>query len=228
MQAGAPVLESRRAVSGGATATRAASAGGDALPRRAPCTPDTHQPKHTATDGRMGALPCYAPSTPMHAHTALTGRHSLIRLYIQERCCPGTATQTRTIACTHLHTYYGAHKHGMQALARATPRGRPRHLHCSSPRCWRRAVAASAPPQHARSRRHSASWSSRAGEQACGQRRGHSDKSGLGRRRRSPAQGTLHSGHAPAQAHCHRCSHGRPIWRAGVRSAHDLQLKSVL
>ena len=31
MQAGPPALESRRAVSGGATATRAASAGGDAL-----------------------------------------------------------------------------------------------------------------------------------------------------------------------------------------------------
>jgi hypothetical protein len=72
VQAGAPVLESRRAVSGGATATRAASAGGDALPRRAPCTPDTHQRKHTATGARMGALPCYAPSTPMHAHMALT------------------------------------------------------------------------------------------------------------------------------------------------------------
>ena len=89
---------------GGATATRAASAGGDALPRRAPCTPDTHQPKHTATDGRMGALPCYAASTPMHAHMALT----------------------RTIVCTHLHADYGAHKHGIQALARTPPR--QRHL----------------------------------------------------------------------------------------------------
>ena len=171
MQAGVPVLESRRAVSGGATATRAASAGGDALPRRAPCTPS---------------------------------------LYLAARCCPGTATQTRTIACTHLHAFYGAHKHGMQALARATPRGRPRHLPCSSPPRRRRAVAASAPPQHARTRRQSASWCTRTGEQACGQRRGHSDKSGLGRRRRSPAQGTLHSGHAPAQAHCNRGSHGRP------------------
>jgi hypothetical protein len=55
VQAGPPVLESRRAVSGGATATRAASAGGDALPRRAPCTPDTHQRKHTAAGGRVGA-----------------------------------------------------------------------------------------------------------------------------------------------------------------------------
>ena len=51
----------------------------------------------------------------------------------------------------------------------------------------RRAVAASAPPQHALQRRLGASWCSRPGEQACGQRRGHSDKSGLGRRRRSPA-----------------------------------------
>ncbi len=84
MQAGVPdILENRRAVSGGATATRAASAGGEALPRRAPCPPDTHQHKHTATGGRMGALPCYAPSTPMtpmHAHMALTGRHLRIRL----------------------------------------------------------------------------------------------------------------------------------------------------
>ena len=94
--------------------------------------------------------------------------------------------------------------------AMPTPAARPRHLQCSSPRCWRRAVAASAPPQHARNRRLGASWCSRSGEQACGQRRGHSDKSGLGRLRRSPAQGTLPSGHAPAQAHCNRCSHGRP------------------
>ncbi len=99
MQAGATVLESRRAVSGGATATRAASAGGDALPRRAPCTPDTHQRKHTATGGRMGALPCYAPSMPMHAHTALTARHSRIRLCIQERCCLGTVTDAHD--CVH-------------------------------------------------------------------------------------------------------------------------------
>ena len=65
VQAGPPVLESRRAVSGGDTAKRAASAGGDAL-SRSPCPPDTHQRKHTAAGGRMGALPCYAPST--HAH----------------------------------------------------------------------------------------------------------------------------------------------------------------
>ena len=175
VQAGAPALESRRAVSGGATATRAASAGGDALPRRAPCTPDTHQRKHTAAGGRMGALPCYAPSTPMHAHTALTARHSRIRLCIQERCCLGTATQTRTIACTHLHAYHGAHTHGMQALARTPPRRRPRHLPPPSPPRRRRAVAASAPPQHARTRRLGASWCSRTGEQACGQRRGNSD-----------------------------------------------------
>ena len=81
MQTGPPVLESRRAVSGGDTAKRAASAGGDAL-SRSPCPPDTHQRKHTAAGGRMGALPCYAPSTPMHAHMALTGRHSRICLCI--------------------------------------------------------------------------------------------------------------------------------------------------
>ena len=120
-------------------------------------------------------------------------------------------TQTRTIACTHLHAYYGAHKHGMHALSRTpTPALRPRHLPRPSPLRRRRAVAASAPPQHARTWRQRASWFLRTGEQACGQRRGHSDKSGLGRRRRSPAQGTLHSGHAPAQAHCNRGSHGRP------------------
>jgi hypothetical protein len=94
--------------------------------------------------------------------------------------------------------------------ATPTPAARPRHLPRPSPPRRRRAVAASAPRQHARSRRLSASWCARPGEQACGQRRGHSDKSGLGRRRRSPAQGTLHSGHAPAQAHCNRGSHGRP------------------
>jgi len=64
----------------------------------------------------MAALPCYAPSTPMHAHMALTARHSRIRLCIQERCCLGTATQTCTIACTHLHADYGAHTHGMQEV----------------------------------------------------------------------------------------------------------------
>ncbi len=102
------------------------------------------------------------------------------------------------------HTWHaGTRAHS----AMPTPAARPRHLPRPSPRRRRRAVAASVPPQHARARRHSASSSSRAGEQACGQRRGHSDKSGLGRRRRSPAQGTLHSGHAPAQAHCNRGSH---------------------
>ncbi len=67
MQAGPPVLESRRAVRGGATATKAASA-----------------------------------STSTHA-AAPAQQH------------------TRTIACTHLHAYYGTHKHGMQALARTPP-----------------------------------------------------------------------------------------------------------
>jgi hypothetical protein len=33
----------------------------------------------------MRALPCYAPSTPMHAHTALTARHSRIRLCACQR-----------------------------------------------------------------------------------------------------------------------------------------------
>jgi hypothetical protein len=33
----------------------------------------------------MGALPCYAPSTPMHAHTALTAKHSRIRLCACQR-----------------------------------------------------------------------------------------------------------------------------------------------
>ncbi len=93
---------------GGATATRAASAGGDALPRRAPCTPDTHQRKHIATGHACAD----------HLHPSL---------YLAARCCPGTATQTRTIACTHLHAYHGAHTHGMQALARTPPRQHPRH-----------------------------------------------------------------------------------------------------
>ena len=138
-------------------------------------------------------------------------------LYLAARCCPGTATQTRTIASTHLHTYYGGawraqtwHAGTRAHTATPTPAARPRHLPVPSPPRRRRAPAASAPPQHARERRQSASWSTRPGEQACGQRRGHSDKRGLGRRRRSPAQGTLPSGHAPAQAHCNRGSHGRP------------------
>jgi hypothetical protein len=77
--------------------------------------------------------------------------------------------------------------------ATPTPASRPRHLPSSSPPRRRRAVAASAPQQHARTRRLRASWFSSTGEQACGQRRGQSDKSGLGRRRRSLAQVTLHS-----------------------------------
>ena len=159
MQAGAPVLESRRAVSGGATATRAASAGGDALPRRAPCTPDTHHRKHTAAGGRMGALPCYAPSTPLHAHMALTGRHSRIRLYIQERCCPGTATQTRTIACTHLHVYHGAHTHGMQALAR-TPAAPTLSVAATlAPCCSSVCTTAACPRQEAKCKLVPPSWS---------------------------------------------------------------------
>ncbi len=138
---------------------------------------------------------------------------------------PSLALPRRTLLPRHSHT--DAHDcvhtspcipwrpHTWHAGTRAhtatpTPAPRPRHLPRSLPPRRRRAVAASAPPQHARQRRHSASWCARSGEQACGQRRGHSDKSGLGRRRRSPAQGTLHSGHAPAQAHCSRGSHARP------------------
>ena len=81
----------------------------------------------------------------------------------------------------------------------------------AKPKDKRRAPAASAPPQHALKRRLRASWCSRTGDQACGQRRGHSDKSVLGRRRHSLAQGTLHSGHAPAQACCNRWSRGRAM-----------------
>ena len=107
VQAGPPALESRRAVSGGATATRAASAGGDALPRRSPCTPDTHQRKHTATGGRMGALPRYAPSTLMHAHMALTGRHSRIRL-----CRSGQNTvQTHVVFFVHVSALFDQVRH---------------------------------------------------------------------------------------------------------------------
>jgi hypothetical protein len=77
---------------------------------------------------------------------------------------------------------------------------RPLHLHCPSPRRRRRGPAASAPPQGACARRLCASWCPRTGEQACGQRRGHSDQSCLGRPRSPYSRGTLHSGHAPAQA----------------------------
>ena len=76
VQAGPPVLESRRAVSGGATATREASAGGDALPRRAPCTPDTHQRKHAATGHACAALhPSLYLASCTHLH-AYHGAHT--------------------------------------------------------------------------------------------------------------------------------------------------------
>ena len=134
-------------------------------------------------------------STSPHAD-ASAQQHRLARL----RAHISMHTMARTnMACRHSR----AHRH-------ANASGTPRHLPRPLPQRRRRAVAASAPPQHARARRLRASWCSRTGEQACGQRRGHSDKSGLGRRRPSPAQGTLHSGHAPAQAHCNRGSHGRP------------------
>jgi hypothetical protein len=61
VQAGPLLLESRRAVSGGATATRAASPGGDALPRGAPCTPHrTLLPRQSHTDSHDCVLtsPC--------------------------------------------------------------------------------------------------------------------------------------------------------------------------
>lgn len=75
VQAGRPDLEIRRAVSGGATAIRAASAGRDALPRGAPVR---RKHKLTAAGSRKGALPCYAPYTPMHAHPwdALSDNHT--------------------------------------------------------------------------------------------------------------------------------------------------------
>jgi hypothetical protein len=130
-------------------------------------------------------------------------------------------SNTDALDCVHTSPCIPWRAHTWHAGTRAhtatpTPAPRPRHLPRPLPQRRRRAVAASAPPQHARQRRQSASWCPRPGEQACGQRRGHSDKSGLGRRRRSPAQGTLHSGHAPAQAHCSRGSHGRPrLCRSG-------------
>jgi hypothetical protein len=68
VQAGPPALESRRAVSGGATATRAASAGGDALPRRAPCPPDTHQRK--CSRGSHGCPPVLCS---LHANACAHG-----------------------------------------------------------------------------------------------------------------------------------------------------------
>jgi hypothetical protein len=163
VQAGPPVLESRRAVSGGATAARAASAGGDALPRGA-CTPYTHKHKHAAAGSRMGALPCYAPYTSMHSQV------------------------------------------GEWACQRLTLGDSP----CLLPQYSRRPLRGPAQPQGASPRRQSASWSPRSGEQACGQRQRHSGKSGLGRRRRPPARGTLHTVHAQAQACCSRQSHGRP------------------
>jgi hypothetical protein len=46
VEAGPPVLERRRAVSGGATAKSKASTTVDALPRGAPCLPYTHQHRY--------------------------------------------------------------------------------------------------------------------------------------------------------------------------------------
>ena len=106
--------------------------------------------------------------------------------------CPSLALPRRTLLPRHSHT--DAHDcvhtspcilwrtHTWHASTRvhtttSTPAAHPQHLTCSSPTRRRRAVAASAPPQHARHRRPSASWSTRSGEQACGQRRGHRELS---------------------------------------------------
>ncbi len=67
------------------------------------------------------------------------------------------------------HTWHaGTRAH----TATPTPAARPRHLPGPSPPNWHRAVAASAPPQHARTRRLCASWCPRTGETAAGGRMG--------------------------------------------------------
>jgi hypothetical protein len=48
----------------------------------------------------MGALPCYAPSTPMHAHMALTASHSRIRLCACQRLTFETHLK-RVLTATH-------------------------------------------------------------------------------------------------------------------------------
>jgi hypothetical protein len=158
---------------------------------------------------------------PRHSHTdAHDGVHtSPCILWRAQTWHAGTRahTATPTPAARPRHLPCSSPRCRRRAVAASAP---PQHARdrrqgaswsppCSSPRCRRRAVVASAPPQHARKRRQSANWSTRTGEQACGQRRGHSKKSRLGRRRRS-LEVTLPSGHAPAQAHCSRGSHGRP------------------
>jgi hypothetical protein len=75
--------------------------------------------------------------------------------------------------------------------AMPTPTARPRHLPRSLNLLSSRAIAASEPPQHVQRRRLRASWCTNPGEQACSRRRGHSDKTGLGRRLLSPTQVTL-------------------------------------
>ena len=191
------------------------------------------RPRHAATLSRAGPLPSGHAPAQACCNRCSHGRPPVLCTLHANACAHGADVKSFTYPSIHTgallpwHSHTDAHDcvhtspcipwraHTWHAGTRAhtatpTPAARPRHLPCPSPPRRRRAVAASAPPQHARIWRHSASWCARTGEQACGQRRGHSDKSGLGRRRRSPAQGTLHSGHAPAQAHCNRGSHGRP------------------
>jgi hypothetical protein len=103
VQAGRPVLESRRAVSSGATATRAASAGGDALPsgplhsitrtstgtarwRRHARAPPRRRPRHASGTPAAPTLFIAAMSAPCSSSVCTTSR------------CPDSEAQCKLVS----------------------------------------------------------------------------------------------------------------------------------
>jgi len=123
-----------------------------------------------------------------------TSHCRLVKPHPSARSCASAMSRTSTVRPSYFFiplVLRLQHAHPVPRQARDT----------SAPCCSRVCTTA-----HAQTRRLSASWCTRPGEQACSQLRGHIDKRGLG----DALPRRALSGHAPAQACCNRCSHGRP------------------
>ena len=138
---------------------------GDALPRRAPCPPDTHQRK--CSRGSHGCPPVLCS---LHANACAHGPDGKAFTYPSMHSGALLPRHGNTDAhdCVHTSPCRLWRAQTWHAGTRArnvtpTPAARPRHLQCSSPPRRRRAVAASAPPQHTRTLRFGASWFFRRG-----------------------------------------------------------------
>ncbi len=93
------------------------------------CPPREAACKLVLPSWRAGVRSAAGPQRQERPRQAATLSRAGHPALLTARCCLGTATQMRTIACSHHHAYFGAHKHGVLAHARAatpTPAARPR------------------------------------------------------------------------------------------------------